>query len=403
MPGCAGAYDANRAEMMQHLGVPSVTPGPLDKVLQDGADAWKALLDLSKRNGPLAAAEPRKEAARKLIANHEAVLRDLTNPSADKNIIGKPLTQVELKRVPVAQAQQADEALREVARRLLKEEAEQPETWAQMAAYLNGRIQGTPEQKPGREPDMSADAAAAMRAVLKEVGGGAGERSLASFAQPARAEAAQRLLDNYEAVLKDVTNPSLELNINGSPLTQLELQRVLCITHGEGDGKWRAVAQGLREVARRLLEPSLDMSAVAATWAQTAAYLIGRIQATPDQKPEREPDMSAAAAAAMKAILREMGQLPGSAANTPVCSPPGSFRKARRSVQNDTDAGSPAVGSNLRNASAIERAGSELADGLSAATFHPTPPTVSPSGRPSPRASPRIAHRSISSQRYGER
>ena len=36
---------------------------------------------------------------------------------------------------------------------------------AAVAVYLTGRIQGTPEQKPGRTPDMSADAAAAMRKV----------------------------------------------------------------------------------------------------------------------------------------------------------------------------------------------------------------------------------------------
>ena len=387
--------------MLQHLGVPSVAPGPLDKVLQDGATAWKALLDLSKRNGPLAAAEPRKEAARKLIANHEAVLRDLTNPSADKNIVGKPLTQLELQRVPVAQAQHADEALREVARRLLKEEAEQPETWAQMATYLDGRIQGAAEEKPGRTPDMSEAAAAAMRAVLAEVGN-TGRSPAGRHAYAVRFEAARKLIDNFDNVLKDVTNPNPTENIEGKPLTQLELHRVLCITHGEADGKWRAVAQGLREVARRLLEPALDQPAMAATWAQATTYLIGRIQATPEQKPGRAPDMSAAAAAAMRAVLREVGRLPSTTGSTPMNSPPGSFRKQRRQVQTaEAGPNSPAAEGVLST-----KLSPEAPPGLSA-QLSPTPPpgrpSSGPSARASPRASPRASHRTIAAAKYGER
>eukprot|EP00966_Prymnesium_polylepis_P225694 5220775-Prymnesium_polylepis.1 len=43
-------------------------------------------------------AAAREEAACKLIGNHVNVLKDVANPSADKNIIGVPLTQLELKR-----------------------------------------------------------------------------------------------------------------------------------------------------------------------------------------------------------------------------------------------------------------------------------------------------------------
>ena len=47
----------------------------------------------------------------------------------------------------------------------------QAEAWAGTARYLRNRTQATPEERPGRKPDMSAAAAAAFRAVLEEVGG----------------------------------------------------------------------------------------------------------------------------------------------------------------------------------------------------------------------------------------
>eukprot|EP00966_Prymnesium_polylepis_P269753 6231406-Prymnesium_polylepis.1 len=70
-------------------------------------------------------------------------MRDVANPSADKNIVGVPLTQTELKRVPAEHAHYADQALREVVRRLLGrrpgseqlEERLDPSTPAQAAAW----------------------------------------------------------------------------------------------------------------------------------------------------------------------------------------------------------------------------------------------------------------------------
>ena len=44
--------------------------------------------------------------------------------------------------------------------------------WSETAKYLDARIQATPQEMPGRPPDMSEEAAAAMRAVLWEVGMG---------------------------------------------------------------------------------------------------------------------------------------------------------------------------------------------------------------------------------------
>ena len=95
----------------------------------------------------------------------------------------------------------ADQALREVARRLLEERLD-PSTpamasaWAGMATYLDGRIQGSPDQKPGRTPDMSAAAWAAMTAVLREVGGLGGNAAPIAMAAASHPHAA-RLADFY--------------------------------------------------------------------------------------------------------------------------------------------------------------------------------------------------------------
>eukprot|EP00966_Prymnesium_polylepis_P103887 2405657-Prymnesium_polylepis.1 len=50
---------------------------------------------------------------------------------------------------------------------------EQVAVWAQTAQYLCLRIHDSPfnEQVPGWNPDLSENAANAMRAVLREVGG----------------------------------------------------------------------------------------------------------------------------------------------------------------------------------------------------------------------------------------
>ena len=112
------------------------------------------------------------------------MLHDVTNPARWTNVEGRPLTQLELRRVHPDLAPHVDRCLQETARRLLShrlewrppdaEAAARSEVvaaaWAATARYLDGRIQCRPEQKPGRTPDMDADAAAAMRAVLQAVG-----------------------------------------------------------------------------------------------------------------------------------------------------------------------------------------------------------------------------------------
>ena len=66
---------------------------------------------------------------------------------------------------------------------------------------------------------MSAAAAAEMRAVLQQL-------SALNNRVEAREEAGMKLRNNRARVLKDVCNPSPDTNIDGKPLTQLELVRV---------------------------------------------------------------------------------------------------------------------------------------------------------------------------------
>ena len=148
--------------------------------------------------GSAASAHPyaaRREAAVKLVVNHLAVLRDMTNRA--------PSTQRHLKRLATEDCLHASDALREVAVRLIcgqgttsargASEAKstargdaaslaslatrRPEppspaaaaAWAAACTYLAQRTQATDEASPGRKADMSAAAAAALCAVLEEV------------------------------------------------------------------------------------------------------------------------------------------------------------------------------------------------------------------------------------------
>ena len=114
----------------------------------------------------------------KLRNNHARVLKDVCNPSKDKNMGGKPLTQLNLVRVDPKDEALADEALCEIERRLLDEgwsdapNEEARRVWKAVATYLDGRIQSTPGEKVGRKPDMSPAAATAMRAVLQQLASG---------------------------------------------------------------------------------------------------------------------------------------------------------------------------------------------------------------------------------------
>eukprot|EP00316_Scyphosphaera_apsteinii_P005660 CAMPEP_0119308512 /NCGR_PEP_ID=MMETSP1333-20130426/11508_1 /TAXON_ID=418940 /ORGANISM="Scyphosphaera apsteinii, Strain RCC1455" /LENGTH=258 /DNA_ID=CAMNT_0007312309 /DNA_START=119 /DNA_END=895 /DNA_ORIENTATION=+ len=118
----------------------------------------------------------REEAVRKLITNHDEVLRDVcavTSPT--------PRSQLDLSRLP-GQVTEVDQTLLEVTRRLMGSSPESDEiegfepsthqqaaVWLAACKFIDARVQATREECPGRAPDMSPAAAAAMRSVLNEI------------------------------------------------------------------------------------------------------------------------------------------------------------------------------------------------------------------------------------------
>merc|ERR1712014_189764 len=87
------------------------------------------------------------------------------------------------------------------------------QVWNDAAVYLHGRIQSSARQCPGRAPDMSPDAAMAMRKVLARINS---KREAITGA----VEAAHALMSNRDRVVKDICNPGRE-NIDGKDLTQI--------------------------------------------------------------------------------------------------------------------------------------------------------------------------------------
>merc|ERR1711972_28333 len=155
--------------------------------------------------------------------------------------------------------------------------------WPQASTFLAGRIQGTPSDCPGRNPDMSSAAATALRTMLSQM------------------EAANMLMNNRERVVQDITNSGPK-NIDGKMLTQTNLKRV--------DAKHRASVDAMvREVCGRLLgngASALQAPGEVPVWAEAARFLSGRIQGAPADCPGRSPDMSPAAAAALRAVLESV-------------------------------------------------------------------------------------------------
>ena len=123
----------------------------------------------------------RAEAATKLIRNHEAVIRDVCNPFPDTNVVGKSLSQKHLKRLDGKHVQHVEEAIRMAVCKLLNvdksphpcvpklESMTQASVWLAASLFVSARLQ-IGDEKPGRNPDLAADASLAMRAALMEVG-----------------------------------------------------------------------------------------------------------------------------------------------------------------------------------------------------------------------------------------
>ena len=126
-----------------------------------------------------------------------------------------------------------------------------------------------------------------------------------------RHEAALQLVSNHVRVLRDITRA------DGPPASQPELTRL-------PDHKARHVELAMLEVARRLIgrfpaetkqpaRPATPQEAI--TWAATADFLSTRLQSAEQEvtdcfppHDQRKPDMSPAAAKAMRAVLSEVAQ-----------------------------------------------------------------------------------------------
>ena len=126
---------------------------------------------------------------------------------------------------------------------------------------------------------------------------------------PARQDVAYKLIMNHEAVFRDCVN-NTNSNVVGVELTQTTLKRV-------DPNHAMYVDQCLREVARRLLgrvniapeQKNPSDAAQSAAWNATSMYMLCRLQSVPDEMPGRTPDMTPAAAFAMRAVLAEVGQV----------------------------------------------------------------------------------------------
>jgi len=242
----------------------------------------KALASIANKSDKIDAAS--REASQKLMSNHVRVVEDITNPGP-KNIDGKRLTQTDLKRVDIEHQMLVGAMVREVCCCLVGKPTlrplapEQVQVWAAAATFLSARTQGQPAEMPGRAPDMSPEAANALRAKLAQV------------------EAAYMLMSNRDRVVQDITNAGSS-NIDGKKLTQTELRRV--------DNKHEvSVNAMIKEVSCRLLgkAPMSPSPQEAAVWAEAAKYLGSRIQATAAEMPGRKPDMSPDAATALRTVL----------------------------------------------------------------------------------------------------
>jgi len=240
------------------------------------------------------------EAASKIVWNRETIVNDITN-QGPRGVKGGELSQTGLKRLDRRHIQTVDAMVREVCDRLLGNGSQMTSVralfepgakekvlvWADAAGFLASRIQG-PSDDPGptdpdRKADMSTAAATALRTTLM------------------RMEAAHRLASNCERVVQDITNPGPQ-NIDGKPLTQLNLTRVAPKHKASVQEMVKAVCGCL--LSQEVSGPSTPEEAM--VWLQAATYLSGRIQKSHGDMPGRAPDMSFAAGIAMQKVLAQI-------------------------------------------------------------------------------------------------
>ena len=184
--------DASEPRVYHHDGLAKRSAEHMRTSLDEEA-AWKQLsteVHDAERKDSLASGAAaqhshaaRDEAVRKLLSNHRRCVLDMTNPYAR--------SQAHLARLPLDAQADADAALLEVARRLAGRpfgaasadlegapsgptSAAAAKAWAHALDYLEKRLQVASMPQIGafaeRPPDMSAEAGAALSAVLREVG-----------------------------------------------------------------------------------------------------------------------------------------------------------------------------------------------------------------------------------------
>jgi len=237
------------------------------------------------------------EAAHRLLLNRQMVLQDITN-AGQQALKGGPLTQLALQRVDSRQTAAVDAMLQALISRLNGREvsgpsaAEEALVWVQAATYLSGRIQSSAGEMPGREPDMGRAAARAMKAALAEF------------------EASSKLMSNRETVVLDITNSGPSA-VKGGRLTQGNLKRVDGQHRGAVDKMTLELCGGL--LGRQMKGPA---PGEAQAWEQAAAFLNSRIQKSKSDCPGRNADMSADAAAAMRAVLAVIASDPNVGASS---------------------------------------------------------------------------------------
>ena len=165
-PGGVPSFDFSRLPTSPAV-LPPLDSRPAPYPVMTNDDAWNEVKQMASNGAaPTAFGElsmhsqtARDEAVRKILSNHHNLLKDVCNPSPTQNIIGSPLTQLELVRVPAEMAPHVDQGLREATRMMLgygeafalNPSPEACEARAAAARYLHFRVVNPHCAAHGRE------------------------------------------------------------------------------------------------------------------------------------------------------------------------------------------------------------------------------------------------------------